>query len=154
MKLLLDRKWKKDTYTIGILYVDGVRFCETCEDKDRGLKQTDSLTTIKKKKVYGETAIPTGVYNIRMDIISPKYAGIAWYQKVCRGRMPRLENVPGFEGILIHPGNSALDSLGCILPGRNTIKGQVTSSRDTFEKLFKKMRSAADRGEKVTIEIR
>ena len=154
MKLLLDRKWKKNTYTIGILYVDGIRFCEVCEDKDRGLKQTDTLSTIKKKKVYGETAVPTGIYNIRMDIISPKYAGISWYQKVCRGRMPRLENVPGFEGILIHPGNSALDSLGCLLPGRNTIKGQVTSSRDTFEKLFKKMKAAYDRGEKITIEIK
>lgn len=153
MKLKLHRKWRKDTYSIGILYVDGVRFCETCEDKDRGLKQTDSLATIKKKKVYGETAIPIGIYNVRMDIISPKYAGIAWYQKVCRGRMPRLENVPGFEGILIHPGNSALDSLGCILVGKNTKVGQVTSSRDTFEKLFKKMKAAYDRGEKITLEI-
>lgn len=153
MKLKVERRWKKDTYTIGILYVDGIRFCETLEDKDRGLKQTDPLSTIKCKKVYGETAIPTGIYTVQMNIISPKYAGISWYQKTCRGRMPRLENVPGFEGILIHPGNTALDSYGCLLVGRNTVKGQVTQSRDTFEKLYKKMRAASDRGEKITIEI-
>lgn len=153
MKLKVERRWKKDMYTIGILYVDGIRFCETLEDKDRGLKQTDPLSTIQRKKVYGETAIPTGIYTVQMNIISPKYAGISWYQKTCRGRMPRLENVPGFEGILIHPGNTALDSYGCLLVGRNTVKGQVTQSRDTFEKLYKKMRAASDRGEKITIEI-
>lgn len=155
MKLKVERRWKKDTYTIGILYVDGIRFCETLEDKDRGLKQTDPLSTIRRKKVYGETAIPTGIYTVQMSIISPKYAGISWYQKTCRGRMPRLENVPGFEGILIHPGggNGPLDTMGCILVGKNTIVGKLTSSRDTFKALYDKMRNAYNRGESITIEI-
>jgi hypothetical protein len=76
MKLLVDRKWKKDTYTIGRFFVNGVLFCNSLEDKDRGLKQTDSLSTIKSKKVYGETAIPTGIYKIDMETVSPKYAAV------------------------------------------------------------------------------
>lgn len=154
MRLTVDRRWKKATYTIGILYVDGVRFCETLEDKDRGLKQTDSYSSIRSRKVYGETAIPTGTYEIRMDIVSPKYGAVSWYQNLCGGKMPRLTGVPCFEGILIHPGNTALDSYGCLLVGRNTKVGQVTSSKDTFAALYKKMKAAADRGETITIEIR
>lgn len=153
MKLKIERKWKKATYTIGRLYVDGVYFCNTLEDKDRSLKQTDNISVIRRIKVFGETAIPTGTYNVQMNIISPKYAGISWYQRTCRGRMPRLENVPGFEGVLIHPGNTPADTLGCILVGKNTVVGQVTGSRDTFAALYKKMRSAYEQGEKVTIEI-
>ena len=153
MKLTVDRRWKKATYTIGILYVDGVRFSETLEDKDRGLKQTDSYSSIRSRKVYGETAIPTGTYEIRMDVVSPKYGAVTWYKNLCGGKMPRLTGVPGFEGILIHPGNTALDSYGCLLVGRNTKVGQVTSSKDTFAALYKKMKAAADRGEKITIEI-
>lgn len=154
MKLLLDRKWKKDTYTIGRLFVDGVLFCNTVEDKDRGLKQTDSLATIQSKKVYAETAIPTGTYTIRMDIKSSKYSTYSWYKNLCGGFMPRLENVPGFIGILIHPGNSALDSAGCIIPGKNTKVGQVTDSKTTFSKLYKKMKKAYDKGEKIEITIK
>lgn len=153
MVLKLDRKYKKDTYTIGVLYVDGIRFCETCEDKDRGLKQSDMLWTIKKKKVYGETAIPTGKYTITLDVVSAKYAKVDWYRRLCGGKMPRLLNVPGFDGILIHPGSTALDSYGCILCGRNTKKGTVTSSRDTFAVLYAKMKAANDRHERITIEI-
>lgn len=154
MKILIDRKWKKETYTIGRLYVDGVLFCNSLEDKDRGLKQTDSLSTIQSKKVYAETAIPTGTYNVRMDVKSPKYSSYSWYKNLCGGYMPRLENVPGFSGILMHPGNTALDSSGCILVGKNTKVGQVTDSKNTFSKLYKKMKKAYDKGEKITIEIK
>lgn len=154
MKILIDRKWKKETYTIGKLYVDGVLFCNSLEDKDRGLKQTDSLSTIQSKKVYAETAIPTGTYNVRMDIKSPKYSSYSWYKNLCGGYMPRLENVPGFSGILMHPGNTALDSSGCILVGKNTKVGQITDSKNTFSKLYKKMKKAYDKGEKITLEIR
>ena len=153
MKLKLVRKWKRDTYTIGILYIDGIRFCETCEDRDRGLKQSDAISSIKARKVYGETAIPTGAYEVRMDIVSPKYSAVLWYQSLCGGRMPRIMNVPGFDGVLIHPGNSALDSYGCILVGRNKVKGGLTQSRDTFKALYAKMKASSDRGEKITLEI-
>lgn len=154
MVIQLIRKWKRDTYTIGKLVVDGVPFCETCEDKDRGLNATDGLQVIRAKKVYGETAIPLGTYQVRMDVVSPKYAAKDWYWRHCNGgRMPRLMDVPGWEGVLIHPGNSALDSLGCILVGRNKVKGGLTQSRETFSALYSMMRAAYEKGERITIEI-
>lgn len=153
MKILVDRKWPKQTYTVGRIYIDDVYFCNSLEDRDRGLKQTDSLEFIKSRKVFAETAIPKGVYKVAMNITSPKYSAVAWYWKLCQGKMPRLLNVPGFEGILIHPGNSALDSAGCLLVGRNTKVGQLTESKATFEKLYKKMKAAYDKGEEITIEI-
>ena len=153
MILKIDRRWKKSTYTIGILYIDGALFCNTLEDRDRGLKQEDLPTYISARKIAGETAIPTGTYGVAMDVTSPKYAAVAWYRKFCGGKMPRLLAVPGFDGILIHPGNTSLDTKGCILVGRNTKVGQLTESRATFEKLYKRMKAAADRGERITIEI-
>ena len=71
MKLTLKRIAKKTTYTIGRLFVDGVRFCDTLEDTDRGLKQTDSPASIAARKVYGETAIPSGTYTVAMNVVSP-----------------------------------------------------------------------------------
>jgi len=153
MKLKVIRKWPKATYTIGMLYVDGVRFCETLEDRDRGLTLKDSLAQIKSLKVYGETAVPKGTYGVSMNTTSPKYAAVSWYWKLCQGKMPRLLNVPGFDGILIHPGNSALDTFGCILVGRNTKVGKLTESKATFQELYRKMKAAYDRGEEITIEI-
>ena len=154
MDLLVDRKWKKETYTIGRLYINNVFFCNTLEDKDRGLKQTDSLVTIQSKKVYAETAIPTGTYEIQMNVKSSKYSTYKWYRDLCNGYMPRLKDVPGFLGILIHPGNTALDSAGCLIVGKNTKVGQLTDSKNTFAKLYKKMKSAYDKGESIKITIK
>lgn len=154
MEVILDRKYKKDTYTIGNLYINGRWFCNTCEDRDRGLSDSMPIELIKSKKIYGETAIPTGRYIVRMDIVSPKYAGYEWYKKNFGGRMPRLENVKGFAGILIHPGNTALDSNGCILVGFNKAKGKVLESRATFLKLWKEFEYARKRGDTITLIIR
>lgn len=153
MKLLVDRRWPKATYTIGRLYVDDVYFCNTLEDRDRGLKQTDTEAYIKSRKVYGETAIPKGTYGVAMNVTSPKYAAVAWYWKLCQGKMPRLLSVKGFDGILVHPGNNPLQTLGCLLVGKNTKVGELTESKATFEKLYKKMKAAYDKGEEITIEI-
>ena len=154
MKLTLDRKWHKATYTIGRLYVDGIYYFNTLEDKDRELRQTDPLTYIAARKVAGETAIPKGTYTVAMNVTSPKYAGVAWYWNFCRGKMPRLLAVPGFDGILIHPGTDALSTRGCILVGKNTKVGKLTESRACFQELYKLMKGAADRGETITIEIK
>ena len=110
---------------------------------------------IKERKVYGETAIPTGTYGVAMNVTSPKYAAVAWYWQLCRGKMPRLLNVPGFEGILIHPGgsNGPLDTMGCILVGRNTKVGKLTDSKATFKALYKEMEKAYKEGEEITIDI-
>ena len=154
LELLLDRKYKKETYTIGNLYVDGEWFCNTLEDKDRGLSQTMPLEEIKKAKVYGETAIPTGRYEVRMDIVSPKYNGVKWYKDNFGGRMPRLESVKGFSGILIHSGNTALDSNGCILVGMNKAKGKVLDSRATFQKLWKIFEQARKAGKTIYLTVK
>lgn len=153
LELLLDRKYKKETYTIGNLYVDGEWFCNTLEDKDRGLSQTMPLEEIKRLKVYGETAIPTGRYEVRMDIVSPKYNGVKWYKDNFGGRMPRLESVKGFAGILIHSGNTALDSNGCILVGMNKAKGKVLDSRATFQKLWKMLEQARKSGKTIYLTV-
>lgn len=155
MKILVDRKWKKDNYTIGKLFIDGVFFSNTLEDKDRGLTSTMPLDEIRKRKKAGETAIPTGTYNVRMNIVSPKYSKNSWYLQNCNGsRMPRLENVPGYDGVLIHPGNSPKDTLGCILVGKNDMKGMVTRSKEYFLQLYNKMYAAYKNGESIEIAIR
>ena len=155
MKIKVERRWPKATYTIGRFYIDGILYCNTLEDCDRGLKQTDSLSYIKSRKVAGETAIPKGTYAVTMNVTSPKYAGVAWYWNFCRGKMPRLLNVPGFDGILIHPGgsNGPLDTRGCILVGKNTKVGKLTDSKACFQEVYKLMKEAADKGEEITIEI-
>ena len=154
MKLRVERKWKKATYTIGKLYVNGKFFCNTLEDKDRGLNQNMPLSKIKEVKVAAATAIPTGTYNLRMDIISPKYALKPWYVKNCHGaRMPRFENIPGYSGVLVHPGNTDKDTMGCLLVGKNDVVGMLTNSKATFLELYNKMYDAYKKGEKITIEI-
>lgn len=154
MRLTLTRNWPKATYTIGRLYVDGDLFCNTLEDCDRGLDNRMTEAQIRRKKVYGETAIPKGTYLVDMNTVSPKYKAVAWYDKLCGGKMPRLKAVPGFDAILLHPGSNALDTKGCILVGRNTKVGQLTESRATFEVLYTKMSIAAKRGETIVIEIK
>ena len=153
MKLKVERRWPKPTYTIGRLYIDGLYYCNTLEDRDRGLKQTDTTAYIKSRKVVGETAVPKGTYGVAMNVTSPKYAAVTWYWNFCQGKMPRLLSVPGFDGILIHPGTTALDTKGCILVGLNKKVGKLTDSKATFQQIYRLMKAAADRGEEITIEI-
>lgn len=138
MKLKLRRIYTNNSYTIGKLYLDEEYFCDTLEDADRGLSQNMKESDIKSMKIYGKTAIPKGVYNINMNTVSPKFKDRNW-AKPWKGKIPRLENVPGFEGVLIHPGNTPEDTLGCILVGRNKIKGQVVDSQIVFDFLMKKL---------------
>lgn len=140
MKLTLKRIAKRDTYTIGNLYIDGKFFCNTIEDKDRGLDQSMTDEEILKIKVPNKTAIPTGTYKITLNVVSPKYSQRSFYQKNAnKGRVPRLLDVKGFAGVLIHCGNLASDSSGCILVGLNTKVGMVTDSKNTFIKLYKEL---------------
>ena len=150
MKLYLNRHYKGEAYTIGKLYIDGEYFCDTCEDVDRGLTQKTPLNEIKEKKIKHQTAIPTGTYKITLNVQSPKYSQRSQYD-FCKGYLPRLIDVPGYEGILIHIGNKAGDSSGCILVGENKVKGQVINSTTTFKKLYEKLKEATDEIE-ITIE--
>ena len=100
-----------------------------------------------------KTAIPTGTYDITMNIISPRFSKRRFYQNLCKGRVPRILNVPGFDGILIHIGNTANDSSGCILVGKNTQVGKVLNSTATFTKLYNILDKADRAGDKITITI-
>lgn len=137
MEILVERKWKKPNYTIGVLSIDGERFCETLEDADRNLNSSMTVEQIKAIKKPNETAIPTGTYKITLDTFSPRFGNKSFYKKVCGGKLPRILNIKGFDGVLIHCGNTNLDTSGCILVGRNLEKGKVLKSQETFEKLYK-----------------
>lgn len=139
MKLELKRVAKRDTYTIGKLYIDGVYFCDTLEDKDRGLYQGMLLNDIKRIKVMHQTAIPTGTYKVIVNM-SPKF----------KRNLPRLLNVPGYEGILIHRGNTDKDTSGCILVGENKQVGKVINSTPYELKLVELLKDRED----VIIEIK
>lgn len=153
MKIVVDRKWKKSEYTIGRLYIDGEFFCNTLEDPDRGLDEKMDIREIRVKKIPNQTAIPTGTYDITLDVKSPKFSTYDFYDEVCDGYLPRLLNVPGFDGILIHVGSNASHSSGCILVGNNTVKGGLTNSKDVFRKLYSILKQAYDNGENINIEI-
>lgn len=150
MELVLERKWKKSDYTIGILLIDNKKFCEVIEDKDRGLKDSMTSEQIKLIKKPNMTAIPTGTYDVTLDVFSSKFGNIPFYKKVCNGKLPRLLNVKGFEGILIHCGNTQLDTSGCLIVGENKVKGRVINSKITFEKLYNILKNSKD---KITIKI-
>lgn len=154
MELLLDRKWKKDKYTIGRLYVDGEFFCNTLEDTDRGLTSDMDIGKIKSIKIQDKTAIPTGAYLIDMDTVSPSFGKKAFYMKICLGKVPRLKDVPGFSGILIHTGNKPEDTSGCILVGMNKATGQVLDSQATFINLYSKLEAAHKNNETIRITIK
>ena len=137
MEILLIRKYKKPTYTVGNLYINGKWIANTLEDVDRNLNSSMSVEQIKAIKKLNETAIPTGTYEVTLDIFSPKFGNKSFYKKTCNGKLPRLLNVKGFDGVLIHCGNTNLDTSGCVLVGRNLEKGKVLKSQETFEKLYK-----------------
>lgn len=153
MELVVDRKWKKQSYTISNLTIDGKWFCNVLEDADRGLDDSMSLSKIKELKKPSITAIPKGTYEITLDIISPRFCTKTFYKQVCDGKLPRLLNVKGFEGILIHAGNTDKDTDGCLLVGQNKVKGQVINSQTTFKELYKLLKDKHNKGEKITIKI-
>ena len=153
MEILVERKWKKDNYTIGNLYINGKWFSNTLEDKDRGLKDSMSLTEIKTLKKPRITAIPTGTYEVTLNVISPKFSKYPFYNSINGGRVPRLLNVKGFDGILIHvmdgPKGANL-SEGCIGVGRNLIKGGLLQGKEYYKKLYDILKNSKD---KITIKI-
>lgn len=153
MELKIDRKYKKHAYTISNLYIDNKWFCNVLEDADRGLDDTMSIDRILELKKPNITAIPRGTYEITLEVISPKYSKVQFYRDVCNGKVPRLKNVKGFDGILIHAGNTDKDVSGCLLVGINKVKGQVINSKDTFKSLYKLLKESEDKGEKIMIKI-
>ncbi len=142
MEIKVIRDVHSENSTTGKMYVDDVFECFTLEDKDRGLKSTMSLDELKSLKVYGETAIPTGRYQV-----TTSFSGI--FQR----EMPLLVNVPDYDEVRIHPGNSDKDTLGCILVGEARTVDWVSNSRAAFARFWPKMKAAIDAGQKVFITI-
>lgn len=142
LNLKLERKWKKEKYTIGNLYVNGVFFSNVLEDTVRGLRQDMTPEEIQKIKIHGQTAIPSGRYEIRVTL-SARF----------RRQLPILLNVPGYAGVRIHPGNTDANTEGCLLPGKNDRVGQVSNSRATMAALQKQIEEAIYQNSKVYIEI-
>ena len=153
MELKLKRIAKKNGYTIGKLSINGKYFCDTLEDSDRGLDSGMSLDVLKHKKLAHITAIPTGRYRVTMDIISPRLSKSNFYKQYGDGRVPRLLNVPAFEGILIHCGNTAKDTDGCILVGKNSKVGMVLDSKITYSNLYPLLEAAYKRNERIFITV-
>lgn len=133
MLVLIERKWKKDTYTIGRVFIDGNFFANSMEDRDRGLVKNMPIGEIQRIKVYGETAIPAGEYDVRMTY-SPKY----------RRMMPEIMDVPGWTGVRLHSMNTAKDSEGCIGFGKNDKPGWISNSRAAMREFEKRLKTAGD----------
>lgn len=125
---------KRDTYTskstIGKLYINDLFICDTLEDTCRDINKDGDLNDRGEAKVYGETAIPSGIYKVIMNI-SPKFKKL----------LPRLIEVVGYDGVLIHSGNIPADTYGCILVGTrglDSLKGGTSSI--AFTKLMKELK--------------
>jgi hypothetical protein len=146
MELLLHRRFLGEDYTIGSLYIgtesENEYFCDTLEDVDRGLTQSMPLEEIKRIKIPHETAIPTGVYKVIVNLSPAK-----------KRMLPRLLDVPGFSGILIHRGNTKSDSSGCILVGENKVKGKVINSTACEKRLVEILTKAQERNEETRLII-
>ena len=143
----MERGTRADTYTEGTLSFDGEHVCDTIEDCDRD-ENRNGVFDGDEKKVYGETAIPYGRYRVTLDYspkFSPRYGG---------RKIPFVHDVPGFEGIRIHTGNTADDSLGCIIVGVRVGEGLVAYSKDTFlSKVLPPMEAADARGEEMWLTV-
>ena len=152
LELHLKRAFCGERYTIGHITIEDNPFkCDSIErpvrDKNRNGKFDNG-----EKKIKGDTAIPFGRYEITMRVISPAYSKKKAFA-FTGGRMPRLLNVPEFDGILIHTGNTEKDSLGCIVVGLNTIVGKVTDSMVTFKQLFRILDEAYKAGRAIYITV-
>lgn len=155
MEIRVRRIALKEKYTIGKMYINDTYFCDVLEDKVRDLNKNGVFDN-GETKVYGRTAIPYGTYEITMDVKSTKFSDFEQYPwaKEYDGYLPRLTNVPLFVGVLLHVGNSDVDSSGCLLVGENKVVGKVINSTITFRRLMNEyLVPAKNRGEKIYITI-
>lgn len=138
---------QNNKYTIGKLYIDGKYYCDTIEDTVRDLPEKCPYTVKGqvckcKEKVYAKTAIPAGIYEIKMT-----------YSNKFKRILPLLMDVPHFIGIRIHRGNTEVDSAGCIIIGENKVKGKVINSTQYEVDIVKKFNEYVQEGKKILITI-
>ena len=159
MELVLTRIAKRRNYTIGRLaiikeeneeyrtYTHEEYFCDTLEPIVLELKTNVSKDAVLRSPAKAQSlkpfAIPEG-----------RYAVVISYSQKFREWLPILLGVPAFSGIRIHAGNTAKDTQGCILVGRNQIVGKVLESRKWLYELKQKIVKAKDKGEPVWITIK
>lgn len=146
MNIELHRKFFKETYTIGRVFIDGIYFCDSLEDKVRDLKDINhdgDFDDPGEGKIYGQTAIPCGKYKV----------GLYWWKKHQRF-VPILKSVSGFTGILIHSGATPKDTEGCILVGQNKEKGRLTNSPYYATTITQKVKEAIDKKETIFITVK
>ena len=136
LELTLERRWPKADYTVGVFSIDGKRFGESLEDTDRGLTADMPINKIRRIKVYGKTAIPKGRYKVELHV-SPKFKDRPWC-KPLGGLVPWIKDVPGFENVLLHVGNTVNDTDGCVLVGmvRGSKRGRLYDSSAAFRDLM------------------
>ena len=139
MKLEVVRKIFTPESTIGHLLIDGVFECYTLEDCSR----EKPGVAVSKWKVPGDTAIPEGTYNIVLD-----------YSNRFKKILPRLVNVPGFEGVRIHAGNTKKDTEGCLLVGDSIGKDFIGNSRKAFDRLMEKLVLASNSKKVIIMTVR
>ena len=142
MELRLRRLYPKKDYTIGKLYINGVAYCDTLEDPVRDYNKDGDLDDPGEGKIYGNTAIPYGIYEVVVNW-SPKF----------KRMLPLVRGVNHFTGIRIHAGNTVEDTEGCILPGENKSPGRVINSRPYETLIRSAIMLALKRGEKVKLTI-
>ena len=155
MEIVVDRRYRKESYTIGRMLINGQFFCNTLEPPVRDLNE-NGVFDCGETKIEGNSAIPFGRYEVTLDVKSPKYSNFTKYPwaQLYDGYLPRLVDVPHFEGVLIHVGNTVKDSAACLLVGKNTERGKVTSSTLTFCSLMNEhLLPAKKRGETIYITI-
>ena len=125
MKIDIIRDTFTNVSTIGKMYINDTYFCNTLEDVDRDLLSTSTPEEIKDTKVYGQTAIPYGRYEVILS-----------YSDKFKKYLPLLLNVPGYAGIRIHAGNTSIDTLGCILVGEKREKDKILESLKAMTRLL------------------
>ena len=129
---------KGEAFTPGRMYASGLPIGYTCEDEDRRLEAVGV-----KEKVYGRTAIPRGTYGLENSFPTR-------FQK----ELPAVLVVPGFEGIRVHGGNRAEDSLGCILLGQVRTTDGVANCAATVQRLIAMIKACEARNEKCYLEVK
>jgi hypothetical protein len=138
---------------LGRLSLDGHLLCDTLEPPSHGLTSATVPKTIRDIKRLGRSAIPTGVYRLVLGY-SPRFSPRPFYKSCGGGLVPRLLNVSGFEGVLIHCGNTVVDTCGCILVGRRADSSTLVQSQKTYGLLMRQYwMPAAKRGEPMYLEI-
>ena len=138
---------------LGRLSLDGHVLCDTLEPPSHGLTSATVPKTIRDIKRLGRSAVPTGVYRLVLGY-SPRFSPRPFYRAYGRGLVPRLQNVSGFEGVLIHCGNTVVDTCGCILVGRRADSSTLVQSQKTYDRLMRQyFLPATRRGEPMFIEI-